>query len=61
VHLVRIDESVPGRVPPLGEVHDVILREWKTEKAMELREQIYSRLRERYVVELPDDVTRANP
>ena len=42
-------------------MHDVILREWKTEKAMELREQIYSRLRERYSVELPDDMTRPNP
>jgi hypothetical protein len=61
VHLVRIDQSVPGRVPPLAEVHDVILGEWKTEKAIELREKIYSRLRERYIVELPDNVGRLNP
>ena len=61
VHLVRIDESVPGRVPPLEDVRDVIPREWKVEKAMELREQVYSRLRERYIVELPDDMPLANP
>jgi hypothetical protein len=61
VHLVRIDESVPGRVPPLEVVRDVILREWKVEKATQLREQVYSRLRERYIVELSDDMPRANP
>lgn len=61
VHLVRIDESVPGRVPPLEEVRDVILREWKSEKVIELREQVYSRLRERYIVELPNDMTSPNP
>jgi hypothetical protein len=61
VHLVRIDESVPGRVPPLEDLRDVILREWKVEKAMELSEQVYSRLRERYIVELPDNVGRLNP
>ena len=61
VHLVRIDESVPGRVPPLEEVRDVVLGEWKAEKATELREQVYSRLRERYIIELPDDAARNNP
>jgi hypothetical protein len=61
LHLVRIDDSLPARVPPLEEVRDVILREWKSEKAMELREQIYARFRERYNVELPDGVTRNKP
>jgi hypothetical protein len=54
VHLVRIVDGVPARVPPLDEVRDAILRDWKSEKTVELREQIYARLRSRYDVVLPD-------
>jgi hypothetical protein len=61
VHLVRINETLPARVPALEEVHDAVLREWKAEKATELREQVYSRLLERYSVELPEDMTRRSP
>lgn len=54
VHVVRIRDSRPARVPPLEEVRDAILREWKSAKAAELREQVYARLRARYDVVLPD-------
>ena len=60
-HLVRIRDSQPARVPPLEEVRDAILREWKSAKAVELREQVYARLRARYDVVLPDAAAANNP
>ena len=61
LHLLRIDDIRPARLPPLEEVRDVILREWKSEKALELRKQIYARLRARYNVVLPDATGPGNP
>ncbi len=52
VHLVRIGESLAPRTPPLQEIRDSVLRDWKAAKARELRELHYTRLRERYVVEI---------
>jgi len=61
VHLVRIRDSRPARVPPLSEVQDAILREWKSAKAVEIRERVYVRLRARYDVMLPNDVAPNTP
>jgi hypothetical protein len=52
VHLVRIGESLAARTPPLEEIRDAVLRDWKAAKGRELRELHYARLRERYVVEI---------
>ena len=52
VHLVRIRDSLPARMPPLDEVRDRVLRDWKAAKALEIRELYYARLRERVVVEI---------
>ncbi len=52
VHLVRIRDSLPARMPPLEEVRDAVSRDWKSAKAREIRELHYVRLRERYVVEI---------
>ena len=52
VHLVRILDSLPARMPPLEEVRDAVLRDWKAAKTREIRELHYARLRERYVVEI---------
>jgi parvulin-like peptidyl-prolyl isomerase len=52
VHLVRILESLSARMPPLEEVRDAVLRDWKAAKALEIRELHYARLRGRYVVEI---------
>ncbi len=52
VHLVHILDSLPARTPPLEEVRDAVLRDWKAAKALEIRELHYARLRERYVVEI---------
>ncbi len=52
VHLVRILDAQPARTPPLEEVRDAVLRDWKAAKALEIRELHYARLRERFVVEI---------
>jgi hypothetical protein len=52
VHLVRTLDSLPARTPPLEEVRDAVLRDWKAAKAREIRELYYARLRERFVVEI---------
>ena len=61
VHLVRVEESLPANSLPLGEVRDVVLREWRSAKATELRDQIYARLRARYEIMLPDDFSADSP
>lgn len=52
VHLVRVLDSQPAETPRLEEVHDAVLRDWKSAKAMEIRELQYTRLREHYVIEI---------
>jgi hypothetical protein len=52
VHLVRILESVPARTPPLEEVRDAVLRDWKEAKAQEIREKDYAERREHFVIEI---------
>lgn len=52
VHLVLVRESRPARMPPLAEVRDAVLRDWKSAKMLEIRELHYAQLRERYIVEI---------
>jgi parvulin-like peptidyl-prolyl cis-trans isomerase-like protein len=54
VHLIRILDSEPARLPPLQDVYDAVLLDWKATKALEIRELYYARLRDRFVVEIPD-------
>ncbi len=63
VHLVRIIEHVSARMPALEEVRDAVLRDWKTVKALQLRELHYARLKERYTIEIrgADARTEENP
>ena len=51
-HLVRTLDGQPARVPPLDEIRDIVLRDWKTAKAEENREQDYAQRRSRYSVEI---------
>ena len=52
VHLARIDKRVEASLPTLAEIHDTVLRDWKTLKAEEIRELHYAKLRANYVVEI---------
>ncbi len=51
-HFVRIGENLVARTPPLEEIRKSVLRDWKAAKARQLRELHFTRLRERYVVEI---------
>jgi len=57
MHLVLVTDSQPERMPPLEEVHDAVLRDWKAARALELRERYYARLQERYEIKMPASVT----
>jgi hypothetical protein len=50
VHLVKIDERIEGRLPPLAEVRASVLREWDNARRGESREKFYQGLLERYSV-----------
>ncbi len=52
VHLVRILDTLPARTPPLEEIRDAVLRDWRTAKAREIREADYAERRKRFVVEI---------
>jgi hypothetical protein len=51
-HLVLLGKSAPAHTPPLEEIREIVLRDWKAAKAREIRELYYSKLRDRYVVEI---------
>jgi len=52
-HLVRVVDLQPAILPPLDEIRDVVIRDWKAEKAVVLRERDYADRLEKYVVERP--------
>ncbi len=52
VHLVRILDTQPARTPPLEEIRDAVLRDWRAAKAREIREQDYAERRKHFVVEI---------
>ncbi len=51
-HLIRTLDGLPARMPPLEKIRDSVLRDWKSAKAMENREQDYAKRRSRYIVEI---------
>lgn len=62
IHLVRINITLTARTPPLAEVRDAVIRDWRAEKAREIGVLQYARLLERYVVEIQRaDVTVVDP
>ncbi|TAY08749.1 peptidyl-prolyl cis-trans isomerase (plasmid) [Rhizobium leguminosarum] len=50
LHLIRVTERVPGRVPTLDEVRDGVAREWTNARRKELENQRFAELLRRYVV-----------
>ncbi len=51
-HLVRILDTLPARTPPLEEIRDAVLKNWRQAKAQEIREQDYTERRKHYIVEI---------
>ena len=56
LHLVRVSEHVPSRLPDLDEVRPAVEREWGSERRREATDRFEAGLRERYEIEvrLPD-------
>jgi hypothetical protein len=50
LHLVRVMERVPGRVPALAEVREAVARDWANARRKELEERRFAELLKRYVV-----------
>jgi hypothetical protein len=50
VHIVRVTKRQASRIPALGEVRDVVEREWRNEKRKELEDQRFNTLLKRYEV-----------
>jgi hypothetical protein len=51
-HLVRSLDGLPASLPPLEEIRDTVLKDWKSAKAKEYRDQDYAERRGRYIVEI---------
>jgi hypothetical protein len=60
LHLIRIEERLPARVPPFDEIRDFAEREWRSEKLKELHKLVYARLLQRYTVVMPDRISAKN-
>lgn len=52
LHLIRVTERVPGRVPALDEVRDAVAREWTNARRSQLEDQRFAELLKRYVVSI---------
>jgi len=50
LHLVRVDEFIPGILPPLGKVREPVLRDLLNERRKQQLDAQYARLRARYTV-----------
>ncbi len=59
VHLIRILDTLPARTPPLEEIRDAVLKNWREAKAQETREQDYAERRKHFVVEIRRGDARA--
>jgi hypothetical protein len=53
-HLVRVEARIPGRLPPLGDVRDAVVREWSATKRRELEEARFQALLARYRVAIEE-------
>lgn len=52
-HLVRIVEQHAGSVPPLSEIRERVLQDWRATLAAELREERFEAMRARYEIAVP--------
>ena len=59
VHMVRIFDTLPARTPPLEEIRDAVLKNWREAKAQEIRERDYAERRKHFVVEIRRGDARA--
>lgn len=51
LHVVRVLDKLPPRTPPLAEIRDIVLRNWREGKAQKVRELDYDSRRKNYTIE----------
>lgn len=61
LHLVKITERTPGRLPALAEVRNAVTREWAAQERAKARAQFYRALRDRYEIEVRVPGSPASP
>ncbi len=52
LHLVRVRERLPARMPELSDVRKAVERDWMFTRRQELDEQFFRTLKERYAIEV---------
>ncbi len=50
LHIVYVTQQVKGRLPKLAEIRDAVEREWYVTHKKELKDGLYEKLREKYIV-----------
>jgi len=58
VHLVRVTERQPGRLPELGNIRDAVRRDWQEERRAAADRTAMARLRQRYDIRVEADAAR---
>lgn len=53
-HLVRVTDRREGRLPPLAEIRDQVVQDWRAMRTTELRDQRFEAMRARYEITFPD-------
>lgn len=53
-HLVRVTKRQEGGLPPLSEIRDRVLQDWRATLSAELREERFEAMRARYEIAVPD-------
>jgi hypothetical protein len=56
VHLIYIHSRTEARLPPLAEIRERVVREWRTTKQHDANEIFYQSMQQRYEIVLDDDV-----
>lgn len=53
-HLVYVSQIIPGFVPELSEIWDIVDREWSVEQKKEKKDAQYERIKEKYFIEFEE-------
>jgi parvulin-like peptidyl-prolyl isomerase len=59
LHLVRVTDRAPGRLPTLAEIRQAVEREWMEERRQSVERQRFDELLKRYTVTV-EPVTRTD-
>ena len=63
LHMVRLESRIPGYVPELAAIREIVAREWANHMRLETKKKLNDRLLENYevVIEWPEVVEGKTP